>query len=92
MAPAGGGIGSSIISGLATGATVGTAMVAGEVLVHHILDGNKSGTNSAEPVSDAWDSSSDNMGGADFGIVDNVSWDNDSSVADNMDVGGDDWS
>ncbi|BBP04262.1 hypothetical protein TPL01_20460 [Sulfuriferula plumbiphila] len=92
MAPAGGGIGSSIVSGLATGAAVGAGMVAGEALVHHFMDGNKSGTNSAVTASDSPDSSSDNMGGADFGIADNSSWDDNSNVADNMDGGGDDWS
>ena len=92
MAPAGGGLGSSIVSGLATGAAVGAGMVAGEALVHHFMDGNNSGTNAAVPASDSWNSSSDNMGGADFGIADNSSWDDNSSVADSSDVGGGDWS
>jgi len=92
MAPAGGGIGSNIVSGLATGVAVGAGMVAGEALVHHFMDGNSSGTSPAVAASDSWDSSSDNMGGANFGIADNSSWDDNSNVADNMGVGGDDWS
>lgn len=92
MAPAGGGLGSSIVSGLATGAAVGAGMVAGEALVHHFMDGGKSGADATVPASDSRDSSSDNMGGADFGIADNSSWDDNSSVADSGDVGGDDWS
>ena len=92
MAPAGGGLGSNIVSGLATGAAVGAGMVAGEALVHHFMDGNKTGTNAAVPVSDSWGNSSDNIGGPDFGIADNSTWDDNSSVADSGDVSGDDWS
>lgn len=93
MAPAGGGIGSSIASGLATGVAVGAGMVAGEALAHHFMDGNRGGNNSPMPVADNWDSSSDNMGGQDFGIAGNSSWDDNANVADSMDVGGgDDWS
>ncbi|GAO36405.1 hypothetical protein SCT_1811 [Sulfuricella sp. T08] len=93
MAPTGGGIGSSIVSGLATGVAVGAGVVAGEALAHHFMDGNRNGNNAPMPVADNWDSSSNNMGGADFGIADNSSWDDNASVADSIDVGGgDDWS
>ena len=53
---------------------------------------NRSGTDTATPAADSWGSSSDDVGGADFGIADNASWDDSSSIAGNADVGGDDWS
>ncbi len=90
--PAGGGIGSNIVSGLVTGAAVGAGMVAGEALVHHFMDGNRNGGSTSSPVPDSWNASSDNMGGSDFGIADSASWEDNASVADNSDVGGDDWS
>lgn len=93
MAPAGGGIGSSIVSGLATGAAVGAGMVAGEALVHHFMDGNRSAAiDPAISSSDNWGAAPDNLGGTDFGIADNTSWDDNSNLADSLDVGGDDWS
>ncbi|MBY0578091.1 MAG: tetratricopeptide repeat protein [Burkholderiales bacterium] len=88
-APMGGGMGSGILSGLATGAALGAGMVAGEELAHHFMDGNSG--NNMSPVSDSWNSS-DNMGGQDFGIADNSSWNDGSSFADNSDFGGGDWS
>jgi hypothetical protein len=92
-APAGGGLGSGIMSGLVTGAAVGAGMVAGEALVHHFMDGNSAGAvNHTAPVADSWGASSNDMGGNDFGIADNSSsWDDNSSVADNSGIGGDDW-
>lgn len=91
MAPAAPGMGSGIMSSLATGAALGAGMVAGEALVHHFMDGNG---NHVEPspapsIADAG-TSSDNMGGTDFGIADNSSWNDNSSMADIS--GGDDWS
>ena len=92
MAPMGGGIGSGIMGGLATGAAVGVGMVAGEALVHHLMDGGQSGVGNAAPVADSWGNSSNGMGGSDFGIADNSSWDDNSNVADvGSDVGGGDW-
>lgn len=90
MSPMGsGGMGSGIVSGLVTGAAVGAGMVAGEELAHHFLDGGQSGSAST----DSWNSpsSDDNMGGTDFGVNDNGSWDDSSSVSDNSGFGGDDW-
>lgn len=87
------GMGSGIISGLATGAALGAGMVAGEELVHHFIDGNSGNANAApmaQPMNTAWDNPSDNMGGQDFGIADNTSWDDNSNIADIS--GGDDWS
>lgn len=93
-APAGGGLGSGIVSGLATGAAIGAGMVAGEALAHHFMGGNTAAPHPAAPAADSWGNASDDMGGNDFGIADNSSsWDDSSSVADNMDIGGgDDWS
>lgn len=87
--PAGGGMGSGILGGLATGAAVGAGMVAGEALMHRVLDGghrsddnylpsDNSGNNAGAPY---------DMGGSDFGISDGSSWDDGSSGG-----GGDDWS
>lgn len=91
--PAAPGMGSGIISGLATGAALGAGMVAGEELVHHFIDGNNGNANAApmaQPMNTAWDQPADNMGGQDFGIADNSSWDDSSNIADIS--GGDDWS
>lgn len=90
--PMGSGIGSGIVGGLATGAAVGAGIVAGEMLAHRLLDGGHDATNVA-PMADAGDGSSGDMGGSDFGIADNSSWNDDSGVADvGSDVGGGDWS
>ena len=89
MGPTGGGMGSGIMGGLATGAAVGVGMVAGEALAHHFMDGGRSDTGNVAPVADSWGNSSNNMGGSDFGIADNSSWSDSSSVADNSSGGGD---
>lgn len=82
-----GGLGSSILGGLATGAAVGAGMVAGEELAHHFLDGGNT-----QPAQQA--NVNGDMGGADFGITDAGSWDDSSNLADfsSGDLGGDDWS
>ena len=93
MGPVGGGIGSGIMGGLATGAAVGVGMVAGEALAHHFMDGGRSDTaNTSQPVSDSWSTASDNMGGTDFGVADNSSWNDSSNFADSGSSGGSDWS
>ena len=93
MGTAGGGIGSGIMGGLATGAAVGVGMVAGEALAHRFMDGGHNEVSNVAPVADTWGNNvSDNMGGADFGIADNSSWDDSSSFASNPDSGGSDWS
>lgn len=90
--PAGGGIGSGIVGGLATGAAVGAGIVAGEALMHHFTDGDRRERSSS--FSDQYLNNSDtsmdltrndDMGGADFGIADNSSWDDAGSG------GSDDW-
>ena len=82
-APMGGGMGSGIVGGLATGAAIGAGMVAGEAMMHHFTDGDKSsnGVVSDANAGDSWTDTND-MGGNDFGIVDSSSWD---------DGGGGDW-
>lgn len=89
-APTGGGLGSGILGGLATGAAVGAGMVAGEALMHRVLDGgsHESGgfisnaeAGTALPRNDGYD-----MGGQDFGVNDADNWD------DGNNGGGDDWS
>ncbi|MDB5989736.1 MAG: hypothetical protein JWQ10_1139 [Herbaspirillum sp.] len=88
MGPAaGGGMGSSILGGLATGAAMGAGIVAGEELMHHFTDGNRSSNNMFDtPYTPDNQQLPDNMGGTDFGISDSGSWDDSSGG------GGDDWS
>lgn len=86
LGPSSAGIGSGIMGGLATGAALGAGMVAGEALMHHFTDGNRSGVSAPPPVAETWDSSANNMGGSDFGVADSASWDDSSGG------GGDDWS
>ncbi len=85
MGQAGGGLGSTMMSGLATGAALGVGMVAGEAIMHHFTDGasNSNGFINNAQANDQSGSPND-FGGTDFGITDSSSWDDDS--------GGDDWS
>ncbi len=83
----GGGIGSGIVGGLVTGAALGAGMVAGEELMHHFTDGDRSG-NAPMPLRDDYVAPPDNMGGSDFGINDTSSWD---SGGGGGDSGGGDW-
>jgi hypothetical protein len=87
----GGGLGSSIMGGLATGAALGAGMVAGEALMHHFTDGGRAEAASAPttPQEGSFFNSTNDMGGQDFGIADNSSWDDSADVGD---VGGDSWS
>ncbi|HEX5392536.1 MAG TPA: tetratricopeptide repeat protein [Rhodocyclaceae bacterium] len=90
MGGVGGGMGSGILGGLATGAAVGAGMVAGEALMHRVLDGghhDNAVPNSAPVYVDRPDTSSYDMGGNDFGVSDGGSWDDSGSSG-----GGDDWS
>ena len=86
---AAGGMGSGILGGLATGAAMGAGLVAGEALMHHFTDGER-GSRSNEQFSNRDDyipapAVPNDMGGTDFGIVDNSSWD------DGGGSGGGDW-
>jgi hypothetical protein len=89
----GGGIGSGIMGGLATGAAVGVGMVAGEALAHRFMDGGRNEAhNVPPPVADTSNNASNyDMGGSDFGISDNSSWSDSSSVADSGSDSGSDW-
>lgn len=91
-APAAGapGFGSQMLGGLATGVAVGAGVAAGEALMHRVLDGHR---NSSSGFSDLGptgfgddrsgsDSSAFDMGGDDFGITDNASWDDAGSSGD----------
>lgn len=93
--PFGGGTGSGILGSLATGAAVGAGVVAGEALMHRVLDGNGQSTlasaASGTSVSAGnWSGISPDpeqnydMGGNDFGLNDDASWDDNGSS-------GDDW-
>jgi len=86
MMGGGGGMGSGIMGGLATGAAMGAGIVAGEALMHHFTDGNRNNVPVEPPPSN--DAPPDNdMGGNDFGVSDNSSWDDGGGGG-----GGDDWS
>jgi uncharacterized protein len=92
----GGGLGSTLAGGLAGGLAAGAGIVAGEELAHHFLDGERTGAPAASltpaSLTDNGDSNHPNsdMGGADFGVDDAGSWDDDSS-GDAGAGGGDDW-
>jgi hypothetical protein len=88
-AATGSSIGSGMLGGLAAGVAAGAGMVAGQALMHRMLDGN----NTAAPirtVEPQWNTAaSDNdMGGNNFGIADAGSWDDAGSGGDS----GSDWS
>jgi hypothetical protein len=87
-----GGLGSGIVGGLATGAAMGAGVVAGEALMHRLMDGNHTAQPLSAPIpSGSWDDMQPreqnyDMGGNDFGLNDDTSWDDASSSG-----GGDDW-
>lgn len=92
-APMGGapGMGSSILGGLATGAAVGAGVVAGEALMHRVLDGggnhatsNNAFGNDLGPSGNSLDDAERryDMGGNDFGVSDASSWDDSASSSD----------
>jgi len=71
-----GGMGSGILGGLATGAAVGAGIVAGEELMHHFTDRERTETvYENPPQNDSWSQPNDDMGGNDFGVSDSSSWD-----------------
>lgn len=87
MAGGAGGIGSGIMGGLATGAAMGAGLVAGEALMHHFTDGNGNRVRAPEEPARTDAPLPDDMGGNDFGVSDNSSWDDSGGGG-----GGDDWS
>lgn len=70
--PAGGGMGSAILGGLATGAAVGAGVVAGEALANRFIGGHHA---DERPTPPGMDVSQSDLGGNDFGVADNSSWD-----------------
>lgn len=86
MGMPGQGLGSTVMSGLATGAAVGVGMAAGEALMHHFMDGRGNNVSQFPGYSPSalQDSTNDEMGGTDFGVSDNSSWDDSAG-------GGSDW-
>ena len=85
---AGSGIGSRIAGGLATGAALGAGMVAGEALMRHFTGGGSAvpGGGMMAPTTSDWDTgANDDMGGSDFGMSDDSSWDDSTTDM------GDDW-
>ncbi len=90
----GGGMGSGIVGGLASGLALGAGVAAGEELVRHWVDrdGNRhEGPPPADYIPPPDDNA--NMGGNDFGVSDNGSWDDSGSSfgGDSGGGGGDDW-
>ncbi len=93
----GGGLGGGIVGGLASGLAIGAGVAAGEELVHHWIDRDGNRVEGAPPpgyVPHQDDNS--NMGGNDFGVSDNSSWDSGGGgggfgTSDGGGGGGDDW-
>lgn len=79
------GLGSRLAGGLATGAALGAGLVAGEALAHHLLqdDAPVPPKPTAGALSSLTDSPFNDLGGDDFGVADNSSWDDG--------AGSDDW-
>ncbi len=87
-----GGMGSGLLGSLATGAAIGGGIVAGEALAHHLIDGRPTGE--VIPTVHGNDAGIDpsinpDLGGNDFGVADNGSWDDGFSGGAG---GGDSWS
>jgi len=94
--PQGSGIGSGIASGLATGLAAGVGVAAGEALFNHFTNNNatppSAGTHTPPPVdTTAQQQPSSDVGGDDFGINDNASWDDSSSGDSISDSSSDSW-
>ena len=86
------GVGRGVLGGLATGAAVGAGIVAGEALMNRVMHGGEHQASDAAaqpPLAEdsviAPASFEERLGGSDFGIADNGSWD------DGGDSGGDGW-
>lgn len=88
---ASGGLGSNLFGSLATGAAVGAGVVAGEALMHRVLDGSNGQSMVAPVPPPVWDDMQQrernyDMGGNDFGLNDESSWDDGSNG-----IASDDW-
>ena len=83
----GGGLGSAILGGLATGAAVGAGVVAGETLAHELLGGHERSSGNAWADDASRVPAPDN---SDLGV--DGGWDSGSSGVDlGGGMGGDDW-
>jgi hypothetical protein len=80
------GIGPSIAGGLAGGLAAGAGIVAREQTAHHLLDSGEREVSSPLVIEIAQRHERDLLGGADFGISDASSWDDEEHAS-----GGDDW-
>ncbi len=92
--PQASGLGSTLAGGLATGLAVGAGMMAAQAIGKSLMGNNEgshdtssrlanNNSNNYEPIAD----NSSSMGGQNFGVTDNGSWDDGGST----DVGGGDW-
>jgi len=92
--PPASGLGSNIAGGLATGLAVGAGMMAAQAIGKSLMGNNEgshdvssrlanNNSNNYEPIAD----NNSNMGGQNFGVTDNGSWDDGGTA----DVGGGDW-
>jgi hypothetical protein len=88
------GIGSGIAGGLASGLAVGAGVVAGEEIARHFLDrrDDNAPLMGNAPIDAPSSDKQENfdMGGSDFGVSNDDSWDDVGSVG--GDISGDDWS
>lgn len=80
----GGGLGSSIMGGLATGAAVGAGVVAGEAIARHFMHDDEAPVrhDSGSNFTTSSDNVFNDMGGSDFGVADGGSWDDGGSSSD----------
>lgn len=99
MAPVGGGgMGSGLMGSLASGAALGAGLVAGEALMHRVLDGGEHHS-SLSPLAgqndftanEFSDSSQYDMGGNDFGVADNSGWDSGADFGGGVSNDSSDW-
>jgi uncharacterized protein len=95
---ASGGIGSAVAGGLAGGLAAGVGVVAAEELAHRVLDGGRAGAPPAPAADDGQSNAANSdLGGADFGVNDPGSWDDNSAAGGGSwddssgGGGGDDW-
>ena len=73
--PPSNGMGSTIMGGLATGAAVGAGIVAGEALMHKILDDEQPHSSNNNYTPSHYDNPNSDMGGDNFGMDNSGSWD-----------------
>jgi hypothetical protein len=84
------GTGSGMMGGLATGLAAGAGLAAGQELIHRVT-GDHSQEGGVIPNADAKEGDNANMGGKDFGLNDDSSWDDGGGGGTDPGGGGDDW-